>query len=626
MIDQLKNFKKSLRVLQKTHPPLAHQLALIDPSSLEFCWTQDEELNLKRLHEGQIHYYHSPISAKKEAQEWFHSLDLHLATVIFVYGLGLGYYYEAARGWLKQHPHHALIFLEDDLTVLFRLCETELGWQLLSDPQVQLVFLRDAHSDQSIFNELAWAYFETAYLFSSLSLYKEIKGERFFELPHKIQFHFQYKEEFIEEYVNLGVAFFRNFYLNLFELPHAYWGNGLFNRFLNVPAIICGEGPSLQKNIHLLAELKERALLFAGGATLHNLISMNIIPQFGVAIDASIEQYSQVVIAEPHAIPFFYRNRVFHEALKSLPGPHLYLNGEGRYPTADWFEQQLGIEGEKLEDGLHFIHFSLAIARALGCNPIILIGADFAFPELDEEPEKNQIDLEEFLPLVSKPSLILKENIYGKPVYTIWKWIQEAEWISNFAKRYPELTLVNATEGGLDIKGIPNSSLREVMDKFLQDRHEAIETIKEEIQQHSFQHITQDKVIVLLEEMKGSLNSSILLFSKMLEDIDALAAQIEQGHPFPADLRPPDMALLESKIEEEIAYSYLLGVFSQIFIHLHHRTVQDLQSSKRRQSERKRALNKLELDKQRIIFLRDVARFNRELIQRTLEDRRSASE
>ena len=38
-----------------------------------------------------------PISALNEAQEWFQSLDLHLATVIFVYGIGLGYYYEAAK-------------------------------------------------------------------------------------------------------------------------------------------------------------------------------------------------------------------------------------------------------------------------------------------------------------------------------------------------------------------------------------------------------------------------------------------------------------------------------------------------------------------------------------------------
>jgi hypothetical protein len=51
MKDQLKNFNKSLQILQKTHPPLAHQLAMIDPSDLEFCWTQDEEVNLKRTYE-----------------------------------------------------------------------------------------------------------------------------------------------------------------------------------------------------------------------------------------------------------------------------------------------------------------------------------------------------------------------------------------------------------------------------------------------------------------------------------------------------------------------------------------------------------------------------------------------
>ena len=77
----LKNFNKSLQVLKKTDPSLAHQLEFIDPSELEFCWTQEKELNLKRIYEGKTYYYHSSFSARKEAQDWFQSLDLHLANI-----------------------------------------------------------------------------------------------------------------------------------------------------------------------------------------------------------------------------------------------------------------------------------------------------------------------------------------------------------------------------------------------------------------------------------------------------------------------------------------------------------------------------------------------------------------
>ncbi len=42
---------------------------------------------------------------------------------------------------------------------------------------------------------------------------------------------------------------------------------------------------------------------------------------------------------------------------------------------------------------------------------------------------------------------IVKQDIYGKPIYTLWKWVAESEWLSNFAAEHPETTFVNATEG-----------------------------------------------------------------------------------------------------------------------------------------------------------------------------------
>lgn len=625
MKDQLKNFNKSLQVLQETHPALAYQLSMIDPSELEFCWTEDKEINLKRVYEGQTYYYHSPISARKEALAWFNTLDLHLATVIFVYGLGLGYYYESAKAWLKQHPHHALVFLEEDLSVLFRLCETDLGWQLLEDPQVRIVFLRDPHFNKSTFNELTWAYYETPYLISSLHLYQEANSNGFLQLQHEIHFQFERKKVVVDEYLNFGVVFFRNFYSNLLELSQAYWGNGLFNCFAQVPAIICGAGPSLNKNIHLLSELKDRALLFAGGSALNALIPKGIIPHFGVAVDPNIYQYSRVIVAQPHAVPFFYRNRLFHEALTAMTGPRLYLNGEGGFATPDWFEKQLNIEGEELDGGHNVVNFSIQIARALGCNPIILIGTDLAFTNEEYYADGIAANLNltrEDLNIHTSENLpTLRKDIYGKPIYTLWKWITESEWISDFAESYSDLTVINATEGGLGFQGIPNLSLQEVTEKFLQQPRIEITKINEEIQKHPLNHITKKRTLDLLKEMEESLDRSIHFFSKMLEEIDKMSEHIELGHSFPQDLHSPNMIIIESDIEGEIAYPYLLEIFSKIFTYLHHRSIQDLHPSKKLLSEKKCALQALELDKQRFVFLRDVARCNRELMQQTLKDK-----
>jgi len=625
MDPSLKIFKKSLKILQKSDPSLVQQLTRVDPRDLYFCLTQEQELNLVRTHEEKTYYYHCPFSAQKESETWFYSLDLHAATTLFVYGIGLGYYYKAAQEWLKKHPHHTIIFLEEDLSIFFRLCETDLGLQLLKDPQVQVIFLRDIYSQPSIFNELTWTYYGSPYIISCLKLYQEVNPHRFEKIEHEIHFQFERKKVVAHEFLNFGVGFFRNFYHNLFELPHAYWGNGLFNHFPQVPAIICGAGPSLNKNIHLLKELKDRTLLFAGGSALNALIPKGIIPHFGVAIDPNIFQYSRVAVAEPHAVPFFYRHRLFHEALKAIKGPPLYLSGDGGYATPNWFDKQLNIEGEELDSGHNVVNFSLQIARALGCNPIIIVGTDLAFTNAECYADGIAANLnltkEELNIHHPDEPLVLKKDIFGKPIYTLWKWITEAKWISNFSEINPELTIINATEGGLGFKNVPNKSLKEVIENFLQQPRPEIAKIDEEIQKHSLAHITTEQILKHVQEMKISLNDCALLLSKMIEEIDIMVEQIEQETPPPVNLRSLSMTLIESDIEEEIAYLYLLNIFNQIFIHLHHRQIQDLKSSKRHISEKKRAIQKLELDKQRYIFLRDVARFNRELIQRAIDEK-----
>lgn len=626
MDSSLKNndyFKKNFQLLQKTEPSLAFQLSLIDPSDLEFCWTEQHELNLKRLYKGRSFYYHSPISALKEAEDWIQSLDLHVATVIIVYGIGLGYYYEAAKAWLKQHPHHQLVFLEEDLSVLYRLCETQLGNQILKDPQVQIFWL---HTDETlnypIFNELTWTYFNTPFLVTSLKLYQEVDPDSCSKIEHEISFQFEQKKVVVNEYLQMGISFFRNFFPNLLKLPHSYSGNALFNCFSNVPAIICGAGPSLSKNIDLLPELKKHALIFAGGSALNALIPKGIIPHFGVAIDPNLPQYSRVAVAEPYSIPFFYRGRLFHEALAVIHGPRLYLTGEGGHATPKWFEKQLKIEGEDLDAGHNVVNFSIQIAQALGCNPILIIGTDLAFTNQEYYAKGIAANLkltqEELKIHNSEDPPVLQTDIHGQPIYTLWKWITESRWISHFAETHPETKLINATEGGLGFKDVPNLSLREAADQFLTQAQIEIEKIDQKIQMHALNFIPLGRIKELMLEMKQSLDQCVRLLSKLLEENDRLANAIQQGSLFPSDLRTPQIALLESDLEEQIGYQFLLEIFSQIYIRLHHRHLQDVQSPKRRMSKEKRALSKLELEKQRYVFLRDVTQFNRDLILHTL--------
>lgn len=616
--------QKNLTTLQKSDAKLAYQLQSVDPSDLVFCETQKGELNLQRTYEGHTYFYHSPLSAKAEASDWFAGLPLHDTLVLYVYGIGLGYYYEAAQQWLKDNSSRQLVFLEEDQGVLYRLLETEKGSEILKNPQVQIVYFESSLEDKALFNELSWRYLNDPFTVSCLNLYQEANPQGFLQLHHLLSYNLIQKKAFVEEYLQYGVAFFRNFYPNLLELPKSYFGNGLFGEFKQVPAIICGAGPSLNKNIDQLKELKDNALLFAGSSALNALIPKGILPHFGVAIDPNKAQLPRVDVAKPYQIPFFYRQRLFHEALQAISGPRLYLTGTGGYDIAQWFEQELKLEGDNLDEGHNVVNFCIEIAHALGCDPIILVGVDLAFTneqpyadgvtthlKLTEDDFKTDNDFE------SQP--LLKEDINGSPIHTLWKWITESEWITEFAQAHPEISLINATEGGLGFKSVVNKTLKDVSHLYLRGKESSLDQrIQTAISKHALHSVEPARLIELVKTLQSSLDRCIDLFTKLLTESHHLEEQIQQDLPYPDSLQTTAISLLESDIEEEVAYQFILDTFNQIYIRVHHRAIQELQMPKRGLTDKKRALKKIALQLARLTFLKDVARVNRELIQRSL--------
>src|ERR1700722_14064982 len=81
--------------------------------------------------------------------------------------------------------------------------------------------------------------------------------------------------------------------------------------------------------------------------------------------------------------------------------------------------------------------------------------------EVGFDPE-SVLEIDDF---DSRPQLL--KDIYGKPLYTLWKWVAEAEWISNFAKDYPDSNLINCTEGGLGFQDVANESFKAVVKRHL---------------------------------------------------------------------------------------------------------------------------------------------------------------
>lgn len=563
-------------------------------------------------------FHQSKEEALQEAKAWFARLDLRKATVLFVYGVGSGDYYEAAKEWLKDSGHY-LVFLEDDLEVLYRLFETEQGEAILYDKQVRLRLFGHFNVMEEIWASLAETFVLREYIVTALQSYEIERKEILDQIKAALSFWFSTHRMMHAEIARYGQHFFTNLYQNLLLLPDAYRANGLFGKFPGIPAIICGAGPSLSKNLELLEKLKDRALIFAGGSAMNAVNSKGFNPHFGAGIDPNAAQVTRLIMNTAYEVPFFYRSRLNYNALSLVQGPHLYVTGSGGYRISNWLEKSLGIAGQDIDEGLNVINFTLSLACALGCNPIIFVGLDLAYSEglsyyegVVSHPTHDR--RRDFLTKTTGDELLLKADIYGNPVNTHWKWISESLWFTKFVRDHPDLLFINATEGGIGIPGVPNKPLHEVVEHLLLRRFDLDSRVHGEIQNSQMpDSLVLDRINELIEVISTSLDRSEKYCDRLQILSEQLSIAIEQGGTIPDDLMTQEMNECFHALSQEVAYQHILSDFEENYKPIASLSHQQIAFDFFIASHES-AIRKVLLQAEKFKFLKNAAAMNKALI------------
>lgn len=220
-----------------------------------------------------------------------------------------------------------------------------------------------------------------------------------------------------------GVDRLQNLLRNSLLFPKAFSASDLFGSFNRIPAIICGAGPSLDKQISCLQLLKEKAIFFAGGAALTRLSQLGIQPHFSAIMDPHPPREIDKQHGG-HETPCFFQSRAHFEKINALQGPLLWTPGCGN----EFFEE------DRFDGGGNVSTYLTAIACYLGCSPIVLVGVDLCGDQkqlysgfLDESTEN----------LVQTSSGLNTKR----------DWLVAARFLSEFAKKHPEAEWINVSEG-----------------------------------------------------------------------------------------------------------------------------------------------------------------------------------
>lgn len=460
-------YESNLALLRANHPQawLAITDTPIEPAGKTFIGPNGH-LNLTIDNDkGQIIILH-PENPEDEIRHFLKMVGEGSTGVVVFIGMGLGY---SPMAILQQRPkiRHLALFEANPAIFLQALHHLDLSL-LLSDPRLTLALGPDPNVSEILTPAARALQLEDTHL-----------------LQHPASFNTDYSiyaklRDMLYEHINnlnvcgatttkFGPSFLENRLRQLTLFNHSHLLEGLADTFANIPAIIVAGGPSLDKNIHILAQAKGKALIFAVDTVLPALTKHGISPDFVTSIDPqdlTYEKFADVVPSIKN-ISLITVPAITPRVTKNFPARGLFWIFNAR-PIEAWFNQLLG--GTTLTAGAGTVaHLNILSAVILRCSPIIFVGQDLAFPTDRSHASHTVLTDKSEMKMAQQDhkNALWVDGINGGKVRTNRAYFSDKEYferiISENKRHY-----INSTEGGVHIKGTEILTLSESIDRHCQ--------------------------------------------------------------------------------------------------------------------------------------------------------------
>lgn len=415
---------------------------------------------------------HSAYDPMREAEGRAGSVTLPPGGICIVLGFGAGYVVEALT---RQETAATVRFLvvEPNPSVFKEALRCRDLRSLLSAPNI------DFHIGTDL--ELL------AEVWEALPLARRMQSPRVVQHFASVKSHalfFQSALELIKRQVckssldfdnlaNSSRRFFDNLLENLLVFLPDPGVKELEGLFKDVPAILISAGPSLDKNVHLLAAMADHATLIATDAAVRPLLAQGIEPHFIVSVDPGPANYQHLKGVQLERSRLVFEATVYSETIRQFEGRRFvaFLAGSFYQFMHDQIEEKGRLSGWGSVSTLAF-----DFARQLGCDPIIFVGQDLSFTGGRTycqnityqsswlENLGTEEDLQARLSGVlqgEKP--IPAVDIFSGETLTTTRLLSYALWLSEELQTKGDIRCINATEGGILSSGTELLSLKEAV-------------------------------------------------------------------------------------------------------------------------------------------------------------------
>ena len=438
--------------------------------SLELIETKSTKYSAKVFKNGKSIFLHSAYDPEKEANALINEIkketekDLDL---VFIFGIGAGYLINAFK---KLNINIAVI--EPSIKFFNLLIDNFKLYKILED---NITFFIGGDDIEDIEKFISLTNTKKVKFFITRS-YATLFNEEALFYQSKVLSIVDKKIININTISRFDKLWAYNIASNVAKISTHYGVNKFFDKYKNIPAVIVSAGPSLEKNIRKLKEIKNKALIIAVDTAMKPLFSHNISPHFIITIDPqkknskyfrNVNFKESVLIAE---------SSVDKEAIDSFNGAIYFINSI--FPLAKYFMEELGDRGD-ITTGGSVSTAAYDFAIRIGANPIIMVGLDLSFPNYQTHIKGSYHEenfFTEIYKLDSYDSRIYKvliagnlreeKNIYNEKVWTDSRFDMYKNWYEEQCEKNNKIKFYNATEGGIIINGMENIKLEELIEKF----------------------------------------------------------------------------------------------------------------------------------------------------------------
>ena len=414
--------------------------------------------------DGRNWYLNSRYDAARAAKIWADGLgEIHYKSIFVLGGLSNGMY---AKALLKRMSSENILFIYEPCTEVFlQMSENVDMTDLFGDERV---FLFVDNINMDTFREYFKAIFKYELINYSQIVISPGYGRIFSRQLEDFNELCQKETNFIQgeknTLVELGTEMVDNELHNMWSMVTASTIDCLQQHFYenhidveNIPAIIVSAGPSLDKNIEDLKAAKGHSMIIAVDSAIRKMMAHNIMPDIIITIDS----HKPLVLFEDErikTIPMVVCGQTRCEIYKEQTGP-IFVFADNMFTLR--FYENFNKTISTLETGGSVANNAYSLARFLGFKNIILVGQDLAFT--DNRKHASDVYKEKEIGEDEDEKYTYVEDMNGKPILTYTNFCIYKEWFEGEIKDHPECNVINATEGGANIKGAKNMKLQEAL-------------------------------------------------------------------------------------------------------------------------------------------------------------------